>query len=93
VNLEGKTAILVDDGLATGATMRAAVRAVRARGAAKIVVAVPTAPRETCAEFRGLVDEITCLVTPRPFIGVGGSYRHFAQTTNDEVRDLLSRAR
>jgi len=93
VNLGGKTAILVDDGLATGATMRATVRAVRARGATRIVVAVPTAPRETCSEFEGLVDEITCLVTPHPFLGVGGSYRDFAQTTNKEVRDLLERAR
>jgi predicted phosphoribosyltransferase len=93
VNLGGKTVILVDDGLATGATMRAAVRAVRARGAAQIVVAVPTAPPETCSDFQRLVDETICLTTPRRFMGVGGSYRRFAQTTNDEVRELLSRAK
>jgi putative phosphoribosyl transferase len=93
VDVKDKTVILVDDGLATGATMRAAVRAVRARGAAHIVVAVPTAPQETCSEFESLVDDVICLVTPRPFLGVGGAYRHFAQTTNDEVRDLLARAR
>lgn len=92
VDLEGKTAILVDDGLATGATMRAAVSALRQRQPGKIVVAVPTAPPDVYAEFDDIVDEVVCLTTPRSFFGVGGSYRDFSQTTNDEVRDLLDRA-
>lgn len=92
VDMEGKTARLVDDGLATGATMRAAVSALRERDPKKIVVAVPTAPPETCAEFEDLVDEIVCLTTPRMFFGVGGAYGDFSQTTNEEVRQLLERA-
>lgn len=92
VDLESKTAILVDDGLATGATMRAAVAALREHEPKEIVVAVPTAPPETCAEFEELVDETICLSTPRLFMGVGGSYRDFSQTTNEQVRDLLERA-
>jgi putative phosphoribosyl transferase len=92
IDLEGKTVLLVDDGLATGATMRAAVNALREHDPAKVVVAVPTAPPETCSEFEDRVDEILCLETPRSFMGVGGSYRDFSQTTNEEVRDLLERA-
>jgi putative phosphoribosyl transferase len=92
VDLEGKTVLLVDDGLATGATMRAAVSALREHDPAKVVVTVPTAPPETCSEFEDRVDEILCLETPRSFMGVGGSYRDFSQTTNEEVRDLLERA-
>jgi predicted phosphoribosyltransferase len=94
VDLKGKAVLLVDDGLATGATMRAAVNALREHDPAKVVVAVPTAPPDTCSEFEGMdaVDEILCLNTPRSFMGVGGSYRDFSQTTNDEVRDLLERA-
>ena len=92
IDLEGKTVLLVDDGLATGATMRAAVNALRKHDPAKVVVAVPTAPPETCSEFEDRVDEILCLETPRSFMGVGGSYRDFSQTTNEEVRDLLERA-
>jgi len=92
VDLEGKTVILVDDGLATGATMRAAVSALREHGPRKIVMAVPTAPPETCAEFDEVVDESICLTTPYPFFGVGGAYQDFSQTTNEEVRDFLQRA-
>lgn len=92
VDLDGKTVVLVDDGLATGATMRAAVSALREHEPEKIVVAVPTAPPETCQEFEGRVDEIVCLETPRPFLGVGGVFRDFSQTTNTQVRDLLERA-
>ncbi len=92
VDLQGKTVVLVDDGLATGATMRAAVSALREHDPERIVVAVPTAPPETCSEFEDVVDEIVCLTTPRPFFGVGGAYRDFSQTTNEEVRDLLERA-
>jgi putative phosphoribosyl transferase len=90
--LGGKTVILTDDGLATGATMRAAVSALREHNPEKIVVAVPAGPPETCAEFEEMVDESICLTTPRPFFGVGGAYRDFSQTTNEQVRDLLERA-
>jgi putative phosphoribosyl transferase len=92
VEMENKIVILVDDGLATGATMRAAVNALRERDPERIVVAVPTAPAETCAEFEDVADEIICLTTPRPFFGVGGSYRDFSQTSNDQVRRLLNQA-
>lgn len=92
IDLRDRTVILVDDGLATGATMRAAVSALRAHEPARIVVAVPTAPPRTCAEFQGVADEIVCLTTPRLFLSVGGSYRDFSQTTNEEVRRLLEQA-
>jgi predicted phosphoribosyltransferase len=88
----GRTAILVDDGLATGATMRAAVEALRDRGAAGIVVAVPTAPAETCAALAREVDEVVCLITPDPFMAVGLWYRDFAPVSDAEVRDLLNAA-
>jgi erythromycin esterase-like protein/predicted phosphoribosyltransferase len=87
----GKTAILVDDGLATGASMRAAIAALRQRGAAKIVVAVPIAPPETCAELGREVEEIVCAETPSPFYGVGSWYRDFTQTTDAQVREALAR--
>ncbi|MEA3407639.1 MAG: phosphoribosyltransferase [Chloroflexota bacterium] len=92
VDVKDKTVILVDDGLATGATMRAAVNALRERDPERIVVAVPTAPPETCAEFEDVADEIICLITPRPFFGVGGSYRDFSQTSDERVRALLDEA-
>lgn len=88
----GRTVLLVDDGLATGASMRAAVSALKAMGPAAIVVAVPTAPEETCAEFQRLADELVCLTMPVPFFGVGGSYRNFSQTTDREVCHLLEEA-
>jgi putative phosphoribosyl transferase len=90
--LAGKTVILVDDGLATGSTMRAAALAVREQHPARIVVAVPVAAAETCDEFRAEVDEIICAVTPRPFHAVGLWYDDFSQTTDEEVRELLARA-
>jgi putative phosphoribosyl transferase len=90
--LQGKTAILVDDGLATGATMRAAALAVRRLNPARVVVAVPVAAEETCDRFRDVVDEIVCDATPKPFRAVGLWYEDFSQTSDDEVRDLLSRA-
>jgi predicted phosphoribosyltransferase len=90
-DVRGRTAILVDDGLATGASMKAAVDALRARNPARIVVAVPIAPPETCAEFRNEVDEVVCAVKPRPFFGVGAWYRDFSQTTDAEVKALLQR--
>jgi predicted phosphoribosyltransferase len=91
-DLEDQIVILVDDGLATGASMRAAVTALREYDPHRIVVAVPTAPSETCAEFEDLVDEVICASTPSFFMGVGGSYRDFSQTTDKEVRELLRKA-
>lgn len=91
-DVRGRTLILVDDGLATGTTMRAAVVALRRQGAGRIVVAVPVASRETCAGFRREVDETVCALTPDFFIAVGEWYRDFSQTSDREVRDLLARA-
>jgi putative phosphoribosyl transferase len=91
-DVRGRTMILVDDGLATGSTMRAAVAALRQLGPAAIVVAVPTAARETCDELRPLVDEVVCASTPRPFRAVGLWYDDFSQTTDEEVRALLAQA-
>jgi putative phosphoribosyl transferase len=90
--LAGKTVILVDDGLATGSTMRAAALAVRKHHPARILVAVPVAAAETCDEFRKEVDEIICAVTPRPFHAVGLWYDDFSQTSDEEVRELLAQA-
>ena len=88
----GRTAILVDDGLATGATMRAAVAALRRQQPARVVVAVPVAAPETCDELRAVADDVICVVTPEPFHSVGLWYQDFAQTTDDEVRTLLALA-
>jgi len=94
-DLSGKVVILVDDGLATGATMRAAVKALKQHYPAKIVVAVPTASRESCDEFHAMdeVDDVICLLTPREFRAVGMWYHRFDQTSDDEVRQLLREAR
>jgi len=89
----GKTVILVDDGLATGSTMRAAVAALRALGPSRIVVAVPVAAPSTCDELRREVDEIACFATPDPFMAVGRFYDDFSQTTDEEVRALLASGR
>jgi len=86
----GKTVVVVDDGLATGSTMRAAVHALRAMGAGSIIVAVPVAAREVCAEFRAEADDIVCLRTPEPFQAVGLWYEDFTQTTDEEVHELLA---
>jgi predicted phosphoribosyltransferase len=91
-DLRGKTVILVDDGLATGATMRAAITALPQHGVARCVVAVPVAAADTCDEFREYADEIVCAATPSNFRAVGQFYDNFAQTTDDEVRELLVRA-
>lgn len=88
--IRDRVAIAVDDGLATGATMRAAVRALRDQGAKAIVVAVPTAPRETCEALHREVDEVICTQTPDPFMAVGLWYRDFAPVGDDEVRALLA---
>lgn len=89
VDPSGKVVILVDDGLATGATMRAAVRALRDRGAERLIIAVPVAAAQTCDEFRAEVDDIVCAMTPEPFHAVGLWYDDFSQTTDEEVEELL----
>jgi putative phosphoribosyl transferase len=91
--VRGKTVILVDDGLATGSTMRAAVAALRQQSPARIIVAVPVSAPQTCDEYRMGVDEIVCATTPEPFYGVGRWYKDFSQTTDEEVRDLLEQGR
>jgi putative phosphoribosyl transferase len=92
-DVHGRTVILVDDGLATGSTMRAAVAALRKQRPARIVVAVPVAAPETCEEFKTEVDEVVCAATPRMFNGVGRWYEDFSQTTDEEVHELLAQAR
>ena len=91
-DVQGRTVILVDDGLATGSTMRAAAAAVRQMRPAKIIVAVPVAAAETCAELRSEVDDVVCGATPEPFMAVGAWYSDFEQTSDDEVRKLLHRS-
>jgi len=91
--VEGRTVILVDDGLATGSTMRAAVQALRQQRPARIVVAVPVAAFATCEELRREVEEVVCFATPEPFMAVGRFYDDFSQTTDEEVHDLLASAR
>jgi len=91
-DVQGRTVILVDDGLATGSTMRAAAAALRPQNPARIVVAVPVSAPQTCDEYRMGVDEIICAKTPEPFYGVGMWYEDFSQTTDEEVRELLEKA-
>jgi predicted phosphoribosyltransferase len=91
-DLRGKHVILVDDGLATGSSMRAAIGTVRTQSPARIIVAVPVAARETCEELKREVEELVCLRTPEPFSAVGLWYEDFSQTSDEEVRDLLQRA-
>ncbi|HEU5327800.1 MAG TPA: phosphoribosyltransferase family protein, partial [Thermomicrobiales bacterium] len=91
-NLHGRTVMLVDDGLATGATMHAAAIAVRRQEPARLIVAAPVAALETCNALRAVVDEIVCAITPERFHAVGLWYDDFEQTTDDEVRELLARA-
>lgn len=92
VPLEGRPVILVDDGLATGASMRAAVSGLEQRNPSKIVVAVPTGAPDTCAMFEDRVDTVVCVQTPQPFGGVGRWYTSFPQTRDDEVTDLLEKS-
>jgi putative phosphoribosyl transferase len=87
----GRTVILVDDGLATGASMRAAVAALRQQDPSKLVVTVPAAPSDTCEALRSKAYEVVCLETPEPFLGVGRWYESFPQTSDEEVQDLLAR--
>jgi predicted phosphoribosyltransferase len=88
----GMTTILVDDGLATGASMRAAALALADQGAREVVVAVPVAPPETCAALEEQVDRVVCMRTPELFYAVGTWYEDFSEVTDDEVRNLLRRA-
>ena len=92
LNLQAKAVILIDDGLATGATMRAALTALRKHGVAKIIVAVPVGPPETCREFEDVADEVVCASAPEFFQAVGQYYEDFSQTSDEQVRDLLARA-
>ncbi|GGQ09481.1 phosphoribosyltransferase [Streptosporangium pseudovulgare] len=92
LDLDGKTVIVVDDGLATGASMRAALQALRRHRPSRTVVAVPTAPESAYRDFARLTDELVCAVTPPYFFAVGQSYRDFTQTTDEEVRSLLRSA-
>jgi putative phosphoribosyl transferase len=91
-NVHDRTVILVDDGLATGSTMRAAVAALRRQNPARIIVAVPVGSHETCAELEREADEVVCAGMPEPFYAVGLWYDDFTQTTDEEVHDLLARA-
>ena len=92
LNVEGLTVILVDDGLATGSIMRAAVTALRRQDPKRIIVAVPTASPDVCDEFKAEVDEILCGMTPTPYYAVGAWYEDFSQTTDEEVRKLIQAA-
>jgi len=89
LDVTGRTVILVDDGLATGSTMRAAVAALRQLKPKRLVVAVPLAAAPTCRDLRGEVDELVCLQTPDPFYSVGFWYEDFSQTTDEEIREML----
>lgn len=93
LDMNGKTVLLVDDGIATGATMRAAIASARARGAKKIIVAIPVAPADTINLIKQEVDDLICLLTPIQFWGVGGFYNKFTQTTDNEVIELMQKAK
>jgi putative phosphoribosyl transferase len=90
--LRGRTVIVVDDGLATGSSMRAAAKALRQHEPARLVAAAPVAAASTCVDLEDEVDEVVCVVTPEPMVAVGQWYRDFTQTTDDEVRRLLAEA-
>jgi predicted phosphoribosyltransferase len=92
IDVRGRTVILVDDGLATGSSMRVAALALRQKQPAQIIVAVPVASAATCSEFEAQVDKVVCAVTPEPFWAVGQWYRDFSQTSDEEVRELLRQA-
>jgi len=92
VPLGGRTVIVVDDGLATGSSMKAAVKALRVAGAERIVVAVPVGPPDTCRQLESLADELVCLERPSLFMAVGQWYEDFGQTRDEEVSELLQRA-
>jgi putative phosphoribosyl transferase len=91
--LQGRTVILVDDGLATGASMQVALQAARAEKPARLIVAVPVAPPDTLQNLRDQADEIICLLSPESFRAVGQWYEHFDQTSDEEVMEMLAQAR
>jgi putative phosphoribosyl transferase len=91
-DVRGRTVIIVDDGIATGATMHAAVSALKQQKPARIIIAVPTAAPSTCDEFADEVDELVCVIRPEPFIAVGYWYRQFSQTSDEEVHTMLEQA-
>lgn len=93
VAVDGRTAIVVDDGIATGATVKAALKALRLRSPARIVLAVPVAPADSLGEIEALVDETVCLDVPRDFYAVGAHYRRFDQVSDDEVVAMMAGAR
>lgn len=93
LNLEGKTALLIDDGLATGLTARAAIKSVRGRGVARVVVATPVAPPDTHARIQTDADEVICLETPEYFGAVGQFYDEFPQVTDEEVNKIIARCK
>jgi putative phosphoribosyl transferase len=90
VDIRGRTVIIVDDGIATGSTARAAIEVARAQGAARVILAVPVAPARTCADLGAVADEVVCLEQPDPFMAVGQFYQDFSQTTDAEVIACLS---
>lgn len=92
IDVRGRTVILVDDGLATGSSMRVAALALKKKEPSRIIVVVPVAPRETCADFESIVDKVICAITPEPFRAVGEWYEDFSQTTDEEVRNLLKQS-
>jgi len=92
LDISGSIVILIDDGLATGATMRAAIAAVKTKNPTKVVIAVPTGALDTCRSFEGKVDEVICAATPEPFYAVGAWYEDFSQTADEEVCELLEQA-
>lgn len=92
-NLAGRVVVLVDDGIATGGTVRAAVKGLKQSGAQRVVLAVPVAPADSLRELKALCDEVVCLITPEPFYAVGAHYRDFDQTTDEEVIHLLGEQR
>lgn len=92
LDLAGRTVVLIDDGLATGATMRVAVVAVQTAGASRVIVAVPVAAHDTCVELRQVVDKVVCAMTPEPFYAVGAWYHEFPPTSDDEIRRLIAAA-
>lgn len=89
-DLQGRTVILIDDGIATGSTIRAAIAAVRQQGPARVVVAIPVAPAEVCEQLRREADEVVCLRAPEAFLAIGLFYESFPQLTDEEVRQLLA---
>ncbi|MGQ9872400.1 phosphoribosyltransferase [Leptodesmis sp.] len=89
--IRDRTVILVDDGIATGATIQAAIAVIKSQQPARLIVATPVAPPSTCEELKAEVDEVVCLMTPELFYAIGLWYEEFSQTTDDEVRELLAR--